>query len=114
LLQKRHEFLLKDEQTLVVCTSDNLYEKAQKYRTKNIIKSLKPDGKAIFIDYNLPSHYNPLKYFIRAFNRLYQPFAEALWKNNIKDLAPNAETCSWSKQTYFGGIYQKVVATKLK
>ena len=81
---------------------------------ENIIKSLKPDGKAIFIDYNLPSHYNPLKYFIRAFNRLYQPFAEALWKNNIKDLTPNAETCSWSKQTYFGGIYQKVVATKLK
>ncbi|MBR6730772.1 MAG: glycosyltransferase [Alphaproteobacteria bacterium] len=37
---QRHDFLLKDEQTLVVCTSDNLFKKAQKYRTKNIIKSL--------------------------------------------------------------------------
>ena len=81
---------------------------------ENIMNSLKSGGKAIFIDYNLPNHYNPLKYFIRAYNRLYQPFAEALWKNNIKDITPNAETCSWSKQTYFGGIYQKVVATKLK
>ena len=78
----------------------------------NIIKRLKLGGKAIFIDYHLPSSYNPLKYFVRAINRLYQPFAEALWKNSIKDLTPNAEKCSWSQQTYFGGMYQKVVATK--
>lgn len=94
-----------------------LHEVPPLTRTKileNIMNSLKPGGKVIFIDYSLPNYYNPLKYFIRAFNRLYQPFAEALWKNNIKDITPNAETCSWSKQTYFGGIYQKVVATKLK
>ena len=78
----------------------------------NVIKSLKPGGKAVFIDYHLPSSYNPLKYVIRAVNRLYQPFAEALWKNSIKDLTPQAETCTWSQQSYFGGIYQKVVATK--
>ena len=106
----------KEEYDTIICYM-LLHELPPLTRNKvleNIIKSLKPDGKAIFIDYNLPSHYNPLKYFIRTFNRLYQPFAEALWKNNIKDLTPNAETCSWSKQTYFGGIYQKVVATKLK
>jgi ubiquinone/menaquinone biosynthesis C-methylase UbiE len=78
----------------------------------NIIKALKPGGKAIFIDYHMPYSYNPLKYIIRAVNRLYQPFAESLWKNGIKDLTPNAELCSWSQQTYFGGIYQKVIATK--
>jgi hypothetical protein len=78
----------------------------------NVIKALKPGGKAIFIDYHLPSSYNPLKYFIRAINRLYQPFAESLWKNSIKDLTPHAEKCSWSQQNYFGGVYQKVVATK--
>ena len=78
----------------------------------NIIKSLKPGGKAIFIDYHLPSSYNPLKYFIRAVNRLYQPFAERLWKSSIKELTPHAEKCTWSQQSYFGGVYQKVVATK--
>lgn len=81
---------------------------------QNIQKHLKPGGKIIFIDYHLPSSYNPLKYFIRAINRLYQPFAEALWKNSIKGLMPNAETFQWSQQTYFGGVYQKVVATKYK
>lgn len=79
---------------------------------ENVIKALKPGGKVIFIDYHLPSSYNILKYFVRAVNRLYQPFAESLWKNSIKGLTPNGELCSWSKQTYFGGMYQKVVATK--
>ena len=79
---------------------------------ENIINALKPEGKAIFIDYHLPSSYNPLKYIIRAVNRLYQPFAEDLWKKSIRDLTPNAELCTWSKQTLFGDIYQKVVASK--
>lgn len=79
---------------------------------ENIINALKPGGKVIFIDYHMPSSYNPLKYFIRAINRLYQPFAESIWKDAIKTLTPNGDLCSWSKQTYFGGVYQKVVATK--
>lgn len=81
---------------------------------KKAISALKPGGKIIFIDYHNPSSFNPLKYFIRAINRLYQPFAEALWKNSIKGMTPNAELCKWSQQTYFGGVYQKVVATKYK
>lgn len=79
---------------------------------KNLVNSLKQNGKIIFIDYHLPSSYNPLKYFIRAFNRLYQPFAESLWKKSIRELTPNSELCTWTQQSYFGGIYQKVVATK--
>ncbi len=79
---------------------------------ENILKALKFGGKAIFIDYHQPSALNPLKYIVRAVNRLYQPFAEALWKTSIKELAPHAENYSWSKQTYFGGMFQKVVATK--
>ena len=107
---------IKEEYDTIICYM-LLHELPPLTRTKvleNITNSLKTGGKVIFIDYNLPNHYNPLKYIIRAYNRLYQPFAEALWKNNIKDLTPNAEICNWSKQTYFGGIYQKVVATKLK
>lgn len=78
----------------------------------NILKALPINGKAVFIDYHTPSSLNPLKYFIRAFNRLYQPFAEALWKTPIQEMTPNKKNYNWSKQTYFGGIYQKVVATK--
>ena len=80
---------------------------------ENVVNVLAPEGKVIFIDYHLPSSYNPLKYIIRAVNRLYQPFAEDLWKKSIRDLTPNADLCTWSQQTYFGGIYQKVVANKI-
>jgi len=105
---------IKGQYDMVICYF-LLHELPPLTRTKlleNVIKALKPGGKAVFIDYHLPSSFNPLKYIIRAINRLYQPFAEALWKNSIKGLTPNAETCRWSQQTYFGGIYQKVVATK--
>lgn len=78
----------------------------------NILKALKSGGKAVFIDYHCPSSYNPLKYVIRAVNRLYQPFAEALWKNSIRGFASHPESCVWSQQAYFGGMYQKVVATR--
>lgn len=94
-----------------------LHELPPRTRAKilnNLIKALTPNGKIIFIDYHQPSSYNPLKYLIRAINRLYQPFAESLWKNNIKALTPEAEKCTWSKQTYYGGLYQKVVAAKNK
>ena len=105
---------LKGEYDTIICHF-LLHELPPQTRTKilnNIIKALKPGGKAVFIDYHLPSPFNPLKYFIRAINRLYQPFAESLWKSSIKDMTPHAETCSWSQQTYFAGVYQKVVATK--
>ncbi len=92
-----------------------LHEMPPQTRTKtvnNILNALTPGGKAVFIDYHCPSSMNPLKYFIRAFNRLYQPFAEALWKTDIKELAQNNENFIWSKQTYYGGMYQKTVATR--
>lgn len=78
----------------------------------NVLKALPISGKAVFIDYHAPSSLNPLKYIIRAFNRLYQPFAEALWKTPIREMTADKKNYSWSKQTYFGGIYQKVVATR--
>jgi len=79
---------------------------------KNLTQNLKVGGKIIFVDYHLPLPYHPLKYFIRAFNRLYQPFAETLWKKSIRELTPNSEHFTWSQQSYFGEMYQKVVATK--
>ncbi len=107
---------IKGEYDTIIChlLLHELPQRTRKKLLKNIINSLKIGGKAIFIDYHTPSSYNPLKYIIRAVNRLYQPFAETLWKASIKDLTPDAENCKWSKQTYFGGIYQKVVATKYK
>lgn len=78
----------------------------------NALKSIAPDGKVIFVDYHSPKKYHPLRYVTKAFNRLYQPFAEKLWEREIYAYAPEREKYNWRKATYFDRMYQKVVATK--
>ena len=42
-----------------------------------------------------------------------EPFAMDLWNGQITDWLPaNAGVAKVEKQTYFGGLYQKVVMTK--
>lgn len=80
----------------------------------NALNSLNSGGKAIFIDYHNPAKYHPLRYFMRMFNRLYQPFAEKLWERSIDSYAQNVNVAdyTWTKTTFGLGMYQKVVATK--
>lgn len=80
----------------------------------NALNALKPGGKAIFMDYHNPGKWHPLRYFIRMFNRLYQPFAEKLWERSIDSYAQNVDITDyvWTKSTYGFGMYQKVTATK--
>ena len=79
----------------------------------NALNLIKTGGKVIFIDYHNPSKWNPFRYFIRMFNRLYQPFAEKLWERSIDMYATKKAGYSWRKTTYYGGMYQKVVVTKI-
>lgn len=41
-----------------------------------------------------------------------EPFAKAQWRNEIWHFASTAEGIVWHKKTYFGDLYQKVVACK--
>jgi len=41
-----------------------------------------------------------------------EPFAKSLWKNGIENFASSAVDFVWSKQTYFGGLYQKPIARR--
>ena len=78
----------------------------------NALSAVKPSGKVVFIDYNNSLIWHPLRYIVKIFNRLYQPFAEKLWNNEIKNYARNPSEYFWRKTTFFGRMYQKVVATK--
>ena len=78
----------------------------------NALNLVKDGGNVIFIDHHSPYWWNPLRYFIRMYNRLYNPFVEKLWDRGIETFAKNKFDYIWRKSTYFGGIYQKVVATK--
>jgi SAM-dependent methyltransferase len=77
-----------------------------------LLASVKPGGKAVFLDYHRPQAWHPLKGLMSiVFNRL-EPFAKGLWDCEIQDLTGNAAGFSWRKEIYFGGLYQKVVARR--
>lgn len=80
----------------------------------NALKSVKPGGKAIFIDWHQPLYYHPLRYVVRMYNRLYHPFVERLWDRDINTFAdPEIKTLFiWRKSTYFGRMFQKLVAER--
>ncbi len=79
---------------------------------ENALNSLTENGKAVFIDYSQPTYWHPLRYIVRMFNRLYQPFAEKMWDRTIDTFTSHSLDYIWHRRCYFGGMYQKVVATK--
>ncbi len=78
----------------------------------NALNSVDEGGKVIFVDYHQPSKWNLLRFLIKPFNRLYQPFAESMWKYGIDSYATHKEHFSWRKKTYAGKMYQKTVAVR--
>ena len=78
----------------------------------NVLASVKDKGKVVFIDYNNPRPWHPLRYVVKVINRLYQPFAEKIWDREIHTFATKKTDFIWRKTTYFGRMYQKVVAVK--
>ena len=78
----------------------------------NALSCANENGRVVFIDYHNPVKWHPLRYFVRMFNRLYQPFAEKLWDREIYTLADKKNSFFWRKKTYFGDMYQKAVASR--
>lgn len=76
------------------------------------LNNVKDGGKVVFIDYHNPVKYHPLRYLVRMFNRLYQPFAEKLWDREIYSFVENKSGFMWRRVLYFGEMYQKIVADK--
>ncbi len=69
-----------------------------------------PGGKVIFMDYHKPHPAHPLKGITSLVFHALEPFAKSLWRNEIADFGGQAAGFTWLKETYFGGLFQKVVA----
>ncbi|MCL1861614.1 MAG: rhodoquinone biosynthesis methyltransferase RquA [Proteobacteria bacterium] len=96
----------------VICSFFLLHEvpEDKKYQiVDHILKKLPKGGKAIFVDYANPAKWQPIRYILKVVNHLLEPFAEALWKNEISHYASKADQFVWEKKTYFGGVYQCVI-----
>lgn len=71
---------------------------------------LEPGGKLVFVDYHKPHWAHPLKPITSLVFDTLEPFAKGLWRKEIKEFASDSGSYRWRKETYFGSLFQKVVA----
>jgi len=93
-----------------------LHEQPADVRRKTIAEALrvtKPGGKLVFVDYHKPKAYSPWRYLMVPVLTKLEPFAMDVWNQEIASWLPEgAPVAKIEKQTYFAGLYQKVVVTK--
>ncbi|MDS4027799.1 MAG: rhodoquinone biosynthesis methyltransferase RquA [Candidatus Contendobacter sp.] len=93
-----------------------LHEQPENVRAQTVTQALrvvKPGGKVIFVDYHRPSWLNPFRYVMTAILKTLEPFAMDLWRQEITDWLPDqGRTLKVEKETFFGGLYQKVVVAR--
>jgi ubiquinone/menaquinone biosynthesis C-methylase UbiE len=92
-----------------------LHEQPERARARTMAQALRvvrPGGKVVFVDYHRPSRVNPFRYVMVPILKTLEPFAMDLWRKELVDWIPDSVCPSAiEKQTYFGGLYQKVVVT---
>jgi ubiquinone/menaquinone biosynthesis C-methylase UbiE len=93
-----------------------LHEQPAEVRRKTIAEALrvtKPGGNLIFVDYHRPVASSPFRYLMVPILNTLEPFAMDIWRDEISHWLPTDVTpAKIEKQTYFGGLYQKVVITR--
>lgn len=105
---------IKKEYDTVLCflLLQELPSAAKSKVINNALAAVKPGGSVVFIDYHNPGFWHPLRYVVRMYNRLRHPFVEKLWDRDIDTYARNKTEFVWRKSLYFGGMFQKLVATR--
>lgn len=93
-----------------------LHEQPESVRRQTIAEALritKPGGKAIFVDYHRPVLANPFRYIMVPILTLLEPFAMDLWRRDLREWLPaDLRPEQVEKETFFGGLYQKVVVKR--
>jgi ubiquinone/menaquinone biosynthesis C-methylase UbiE len=90
-----------------------LHEQPEAVRRGTLAEALrvvKPGGKVVIVDYHRPSRWHLMRPLMRLVFRKLEPYAMDLWNHEIQDFIPQRlQPPSMAKQTYFGGLYQKLV-----
>lgn len=77
------------------------------------MRVVKPGGKIVIVDYHRPGKLHPLRLLMTGVFRRLEPYAMDLWDNEISAFMPaDPMPKSITKQTYYGGLYQKLVLTR--
>ncbi len=93
-----------------------LHEQPQAVRTATLgeaLRVVKPGGKIVIVDYHRPAPLHPLRLLMKAVFSKLEPYAMDLWTNPIEAFVQGpVRPASIAKQTYFGGLYQKLVLVR--
>jgi ubiquinone/menaquinone biosynthesis C-methylase UbiE len=93
-----------------------LHEQPESVRRRTLAEAcrvVRPGGKIVIVDYHAPTSWNPIRHPLRALLRRLEPYANDLWNNPIESYLPtDMQFAGMEKETYFGGLYQKLVLTR--
>jgi ubiquinone/menaquinone biosynthesis C-methylase UbiE len=90
-----------------------LHEQPEAVRRATLAEALrvaKPGGRIVIVDYHLPKRWHPLRLLMTGVFRKLEPYAMDLWENEVAAfLPPDVRPAAIEKQTFYGGLYQKLV-----
>ena len=90
-----------------------LHEMPENVRIRTLSEAMrvaKPGAEIVIVDYHRPAAWHPLRALMRWILRTFEPFALDLWAREVAHWLP--EGASIRKETYCGGLYQKLVVTR--
>jgi ubiquinone/menaquinone biosynthesis C-methylase UbiE len=75
------------------------------------MRVVKPGGEVVIVDYHRPTRWHPLRPIMKLILRRFEPFAMDLWAHEVSEWLPAPGTGSLRKDTFWGGLYQRLVIT---
>ena len=90
-----------------------LHEMPEDVRIRTLAEAMrvaKPGAEIVIVDYHRPAAWHPLRALMRWVLRTFEPFALDLWAREVAHWLP--EGVAIRKETYCGGLYQKLVVTR--
>lgn len=78
----------------------------------HLLSQVGTGGKVVFVDYAKPKWWHPLKLITSIVFDTLEPFAKGLWRHEIRDFATDPKGFEWRRETIFGSLFQKAVATR--
>lgn len=93
-----------------------LHEQPEHVRRATLSEAMrvvKPGGRVVIVDYHRPVPLHPLRLLMTGVFRKLEPYAMDLWDREIEAFLPRrAKPAAMRQETYYGGLYQKLVLTR--